>query len=400
MMADAHRNLPGLRQLGASFCLVMTFFSAPAAAQSAGPRIIKESKCKVLIGGSVDAEPGEVVPVLRRGSSTAVIGRIRILKGLGNRTTGRVVEPSSDCRAVLGGRLASRPISQGQSSVGGGKKGPPGLLRASVSAGPAIVNATLKGISRAAVVENYPLVLGSINSSLELFPFMFSGGNAAQSAKAGGKTDFKSVFGIDGSLRYVTSMGDIRVAVPSPTSGQEVVLNLGLSRLSFRGGALVRLPLWKGRLFLDGRGGYYYHRLGTTLTRFVSTPEGEAKPLDISPLRDLDLAGPYAMGGIQFQPVDNFRARLSTGTLFGSTYRIDNRIADSSLSAPKVYSNVAAPGLFLLEASFSYIFSRVHLGVDISLESFSGRALFPDGQNEGNVAEVYSSYGVNLGFLL
>ena len=101
-MADAHQNLPGVRRLSACACLALSLFSAHAAAQSRDARIIRESKCKVLISGLAGAEPGDVVPVVRRGSPNSVIGKIRILKEMGNRTTGRVVEPVSDCRSVLG----------------------------------------------------------------------------------------------------------------------------------------------------------------------------------------------------------------------------------------------------------------------------------------------------------
>lgn len=396
-MIVPHCNLRGRRRFLTSTAAAFLFFCQSFQAMAARGKVVKESNCKVLIQGGVDADVGDVVPVYRRGSSSLIVGRVRILKNDGVRATGRIVEPTSNCGASLGGRVGSRPMAQGQATGNASKKGPPPPLRTLLAAGPSFVTSTLKGISRAPVIENYPLVLASINASLESYPLMFG---SSKNASSGNGLDFKTVLGLEGVLHYLSSMGEVRVTAPSPESSQEVVLGLGVNRMMFRGGALLRFPLWKGRLFLDGRSGFYSHRFTSTLTKLISTPEGEVNSIEISPLRDLDLSGPYALGGLQFQPVDNFRARLSVGTVFGASYRIDNRFADSKPGSPKVSSNISQPGLFILEANVNYLFSKVQLGLDISLESFSGAALFPDGEAQGNIAEVYSSYGVNLGFLL
>ena len=367
----------------------------PAIADVDG-QVIREARCKILIRGSVDANIGDVVPVVRKGggsSSGTVIGQVVILKFLANRVTARVVDSRSDCRRFLGGFVVAK--STAQISRAGRRSGPPPMIRSVVAAGAAIVSSALKGTSRATTIESYPLVLQSVGLSADVFPFSFT-----LPPRSPSDGNWKSIFGLEGGFRYVTSFTDVRVTAPSLTSGQEVGLDLGLNRLTWRAGLVARVPLWKGRLFLDSRSGYYYHRLTSSISKFVQTPEGESKPFELSPLRDVNLGGFYFLGGLQFQPVDTFRVRLNAGTLLAPTYVIDNRLPDAALNGPRATSSVTSPRIFLIDTSFNYLFEKLQVGLDLAVESFSGRALFPDGKNEGGLAELYSSLGLNVAFLL
>ena len=368
-------------------------------------QIIREARCKVLIRSGFEAQQGDVLPVVRKkttsGGQENVVGQVRILKINSDRVIGRVVEPRSDCRKLLGGYVtgtSSAAIqSEGQDRLQkSAVKGPPPPLRALLSAGPGIVSATLKGISRSTVVETYPLVLSSAQVSAEVFPLALFG-RLAEPRQA---ENLSYIFGFEGVFRFVAALNDVRVTIPSATSGQEVDLDLRANRTFARTGALIRYPLWKGRLFLDARGGYLFNSFISGISKFVKTPAAEPQPIEISPLRDLSLGGFYTLGGFQFQPVDKFRARVNAGTMFGVNYRLDNRLPDAGVNANAVSTPVNQPSLFLLEASFNYLFKNLSVGLDVSVESLSGRALFPDGRNEGVTAEVYSGYGLNLAFLL
>ncbi|MEN9810851.1 MAG: hypothetical protein RLZZ488_2418 [Pseudomonadota bacterium] len=375
--------------------LALCGYCFPANANLNG-QVIREARCKLLIRGSVDANIGDVVNVVRKGSGASsgnVIGQVVLLKFLENRVTARVVDSRSDCRRFLGGFIVAKsnePVSRV-----GRRSGPPPMIRTVIAAGGGIVSSALKGTSRATTIESYPLVLQSFGMSADVFPFSFTLPPRSPSV-----VNWKSIFGLEGGFRYVTSLTDVRVTAPSLTSGQEVGLDLGLSRLTWRGGVLARVPLWKGRLFLDSRTGYYYHRLTSSISKFVQTPENESKPFELSPLRDLNLGGFYFLGGLQFQPVDTFRVRLNAGTLLAPTYVIDNRLPDAALNGPSATGSVTAPRIFLIDTSFNYLFAKLQVGLDLAVESFSGRALFPDGKNEGGLAELYSTLGLNVAFLL
>lgn len=375
--------------------LVLVGYFLPASANLNG-QVIREARCKLLIRGSVDANIGDVVSVVRRNagaSSGTLIGQIVILKFLDNRVTASVVHSRADCRRFLGGFVVSK--STAPVSRAGRRSGPPPMIRTVVAAGAGFVSSALKGTSRATTIESYPLVLQSIGVSGDVFPFSFTL-QPRNSSEAG----WKSIFGLEGSFRYVTSFSDVRVTAPSLTSGQEVGLDLGLNRLTWRTGVVARVPLWRGRLFLDGRSGYYYHRLASSISKFVQTPEDESKPFELSPLRDLNLGGFYFLAGLQFQPVDTFRVRLNAGTLLAPKYVIDNRLPDAALKGPRVTGSVTSPRIFLIDTSFNYMFAKLQVGLDLAVESFSGRALFPDGKNEGGLAELYSTLGLNAAFLL
>jgi hypothetical protein len=370
-------------------------------------QILREVRCKVLIRAGVSAQVGDVLPVIRKTTGSpqgTVLGQVRLRKFLPNRITADVVEPRSDCRKLVGGfvlgqaTFVASPTSSLSSAAAQkqGVKGPPPPLRALFSAGPGLVSTTLKGISRATVVETYPLLLSAINLSTDVFPFAFSSDRASQVASGA----WPSILGVEGNFRFVTSLNDVRVSVPSLLTGEEVDLDMRVNRITGRGGLLVRYPLWKGRLFADARTGYFAHRFLSGLIKFNTAENQERKPFELSPLRDLSLSGLYTLGGFQFQPVDKFRARLNVGTLMSTNYQLDNRTPDAPLDAQSVSTRANQPSLFILEASLNYLFSRLQIGLDLSVESFSGRAIFPDGKNEGVIAEVYTAYGLNVAFLL
>lgn len=367
-------------------------------------QIIKEARCKVLIRSGLPVKQGDVLAVVRRSASSpqdAVVGQVSIVKATDSRLIGKVIEPRTDCRKLLGAYISARTETGGQPSANGASskpavKRPPPPVRAIFSAGPAIVSATLKGISRATAVETYPLVLSAAQVSGEIFPFSF----LASSAEPRQADAAENIFGIEGAFRFIAALNDVRVTLPSAATGEEIELDLRVNRTSGRIGALFRYPIWKGRLFVDARTGYTANKLVSGISKFVKAPPPEKQTLEISPLRDMSLAGFYALGGFQFQPVDKFRARLNAGTLFGANYFLDNRLADAAANATVLTTPVSQPSLFVLEASFNYLFGSMQIGLDLSVESLSGRALFPDGKNEGTTAEVYSGYGLNLAFLL
>ncbi len=391
-----------------------TSLNSSAKTNSNAGQIIREARCKVLIRGGVSAEVGDVLPVIRKTSGSSqgsVIGQVRLRKFLPNRITADVVEPRTDCRKLLGGFVLGQASSAAASASSGssaaasassagvqkqGVKGPPPALRALFSVGPGLVSTTLKGISRATVVETYPLLLSSINLSTDIFPFAFASDRASRMAHSA----WPSILGVEGNFRFLTSLNDVRVSVPSLLTGEEVDLDMRVNRITGRGGLLVRYPLWKGRLFADARTGYFSHRFLSGLIKFNTPADQERKPFELSPLRDLSLSGLYTLGGFQFQPVDKFRARLNVGTLWATNYQLDNRTPDAPADAQSISTRANQPSLFILEASLNYLFSRLQVGLDLSVESFSGRAIFPDGKNEGVIAEVYTAYGLNVAFLL
>jgi hypothetical protein len=147
-------------------------------------------------------------------------------------------------------------------------------VRLVIGAGPGLSNSTLKGVSREVVVENYPLVLTSLNISGDVYPFAFGGATSG----------FPTWLGIEGLFRYVKSSSDVQVTVPSPGTGDELKLGLAVNRVSGRGGVLLRMPLWQGRLFGDVRGGYYLSRLTSTVSKFENLPAGQPLPFEISPI--------------------------------------------------------------------------------------------------------------------
>lgn len=425
MMRFSIRSRYRLWRLGgrahASLCAILVLVASQTAFASTNPtsstslnsraktnpnagQIIREARCKVLIRGGISAEVGDVLPVIRKTSGSSqgsVIGQVRLRKFLPNRITADVFEPRTDCYKLVGGFVLGQASSAAASasSAGGqkqGVKGPPPALRALFSVGPGLVSTTLKGISRATVVETYPLLLSAISLSTDIFPFAFGSDRVSQMAHSA----WSSILGVEGNFRFLTSLNDVRVSVPSLLTGEEVDLDMRVNRITGRGGLLVRYPLWKGRLFADARTGYFSHRFLSGLIKFNTPADQERKPFELSPLRDLSLSGLYTLGGFQFQPVDKFRARLNVGTLWATNYQLDNRTPDAPADAQSISTRANQPSLFILEASLNYLFSRLQVGLDLSVESFSGRAIFPDGKNEGVVAEVYTAYGLNVAFLL
>ena len=373
---------------------------AAASEDSALPsQIMREARCKVLIRGPMDVTVGEVLNISRRpnGQGTA-LGQVKILKKTDTRVTALVVDARGDCRRFLSAFVSQqsssspslaqgRPITNTSRRV---RSGPPPLVRLVIGAGPGLSNSTLRGVSREVVVENYPLVLTSLNISGDVYPLSFGGATSG----------FPTWLGIEGLFRYVKSSSDVQVTVPAPGTGDELKLGLAVNRVSGRGGVLLRMPLWKGRLFGDVRGGYYLSRLTSTVSKFENLPAGQPLPFEISPLRDLGLSGGYALAGLQFQPVNSFRARINVGTVLAPNYQIDNRLADAAKGSPLANAAVQKPAVFIVESNLGYVFNKLQLGLELSLENYGGEAFFPDGRSIGSMGESYLSYGFNLAFLL
>lgn len=383
--------------------LIGVFIRPVGLANSARGQILQEAKCKVLIRGPLDVSEGDVLQVRRGGKQGAAVGRVRILKIRSNRITAQVLEPRSDCQRLLGavvqaGATSGGDLGQSNASSargaargGAGRRGP-SANRGQIYAGPFLVSSALKGVSRSTVLETYPLILTAVKVAGEVYPFAFAAGTTPQSAG--------HIFGLEGAFNYVTSLSDVRVSIPAPATGEEVNLDLGVQRLVYRGGVIARVHLWKGRLFLDSRAGFYSSKLTNTVKKFVNMGEGQTPPFEISPLRDLSISGFYTLFGFQFRPVQTFGTRLLAGVLLSPKYQIDNRVFDAPQGSAPLYSPVTTPRSLLLEADLNYIFGRFSLGLDVTIESFSGRALFPDQQNEGPIGELHSSYGLNFSFLL
>ena len=392
--------------------LALAAFSFPAlvlaqveSAAGLTGQIIREAKCKVLIRGELNVSEGDVLQVSRRpGGQEASIGQVRVLKVTPNRITAQVLNARGDCRKFLAAFVSNNaPLAQGSAASSGGpseavqrlarqkriRSGPPPLVRLVVGVGPGFSFSNLKGNSRVAVSENYQLVLTSFNAAGEVYPFAFSG-----------KSGFAAGLGVEGLFRYVSSISDVRVSMPSPNSGQELDLDLAVRRTAARGGAVVRVPVWKERLFLDTRSGFYSNHFASTIARIVTNPDGDSSPLEISPLRDLGLSGVYALGGFQFHPSNTFRSRVNAGTVLNPNFQIDNRVQNAAANSQRVNAQVQSPTVFLLDASVAYVLKKVQLGVDISVESFSGQAFFPDGQSQGPVSEAYNTVGLSVAFLL
>jgi hypothetical protein len=259
--------------------------------------------------------------------------------------------------------------------------------------GPGLSNATFSGTARDAVVEDYPLLLTTLDLALEAYPFSFMKG-------AG---DWQSVLGIDAAFRYVTSLSNVEATTANPSGEGDLELEMSFKRLHFKAGAIARLELWKKRLFADARAGYYFSRTTSTLENLLNAPaDAGPAPLEISPLRDLGLTGFYFSGGVQFQPTESFRARLNAGTVLGSDYQIDNRLFDSKRDAPAIADPVQDVGVFLLESSLGYSIGKISLGINLSLEKFSGAALYPNKTivEPGFVSEQFINYSLNASYLL
>lgn len=387
------------------FVLILGFFVffpryAAASGNFALPsQIIREARCKVLIRGPMDVSAGDVLNITRRPNGQgAALGQVKILKTTDTRVTASVVNARGDCRKFLLAFVSQQSSSLPPSSRGRpltnaskpGRFGPPPLVRLVIGAGPGLSNSTIKGVSREIVVENYPLILTSLNISGDVYPFAF--GRAS--------SGFATWLGMEGLFRYVKSSSDVQLTVPAPEPGKEVSLGLAVNRVSGRGGLLMRLPLWKGRLFGDLRGGYYLSRLTSTVSKFENLPAGQALPFEISPLRDLGLSGGYALAGFQFQPVNSFRARINVGTVLAPHYQIDNRLADAAKGTPLANAAVQKPAIFIVESNLGYVFNKLQLGLELSLENYAGEAFFPDGQSIGRLGESYLSYGFNVSFVL
>jgi hypothetical protein len=384
--------------------LALVLLSFPASANDDNFKVIRVANCRVLVLGRVNAVTGDVVDALRKGKTSdrdETIGKVRIDSLLQNRTIGTVLEPRSACRRFLGAFLiAGRRPTEAVSSRVQLRKGPPPLIRGFVAAGPSIVSSTLKGNAREPVTETYPLMLNALQVSAEIYPFMFTMPQLSENSLSIPTPGWETMIGIEGSFRYTTSMSDVRVASPSTKSGREVTLDLGINRLNARGGLVARIPVWKNRLFANGHAGYYFHRLASSIKKVNSLPDEEENPFALSPLRDLALAGFYSALGAQFQPVERFRGRLTFGTVWAPNYQIESRPTSSKKDAPQVNIAVNQPKIFLMDIGLSYALSAIQFGVDVSLESSAGRAFFPDGQTEGAVGEIYTSYGLSAAFLL
>lgn len=364
--------------------------------KSGNGQIIREARCKILVRGPLNASVGDILNVSRRPDGrSGILGQARILKMTPTRVTASIVNGRNDCRRFLSAFLVIPSDSFNRKAgiePSGGQKtsGPPPLLRGQLGVGPGLSNASLRGISREIVIEDYPLLLSQIEVSGEMYPFMF-----------GKPSDgYKSIFGVEGSFRYVTSGKDVRVTVPAPGTGQELALDLAVKRIAGRGGLVVRAPLWANRLFADLRAGYLVSRFTTTINQLEGGGGEGTRPLELSPLRDLGLSSGFVLGGFQFHPVNAFRARLSAGTALGLDYQIDNRLQDAAANAPMVSTPAKTPSVFLLEAQLNYLIRKLQMGVHLSLENFSARALFPDGQSEGEILESYLNYGLQVSFLL
>lgn len=378
----------------AGVCVVGGLFvSQHALASSKAGRILSELRCKVLIQGPLDASAGDELQIRpKSGASARGVASVQILKNKGSRLVGRVLG-SSDCRRFRGMYVAPVGASALRSKRRGSRKGPPPLVKLVFGGGPGLSNATYSGISREAVVEDYPLVLTTLDLALETYPFAFMKGNG----------EWKNILGIDASFRYVTSLSNVEATTVDPVGGGELDLEMSFKRLSFKTGAIARIELWKKRLFADARLGYYFSRTTSTLEKLVNAVEGaSAAPLEISPLRDLGLTGFYVNGGVQFQPTKSFRARLNAGTVLGADYQIDNRLIEARRDAAAVADPVEGVSIFLIESALGYTVGKVSLGINFSLEKHAGEALYPNKNilEPGLISEQYINYSLNASYLL
>lgn len=378
------------RSLLICFAFVMSLFIHPSAfAASSRGKILREARCKVLIQGPLAASEGEELSIRSKSRATGSSeARVQILKNTGKRLVGRVIG-TSDCRRFRGMFVTSSKSASTSGRRVARRKGPPPLVKLIFGGGPGLSNATFTGISREAIVEDYPLVLTTLDLGLESYPFAFMAG----------KSLWQSVLGIDLGFRYVTSLSNVQAITANPVSGDEIELEMSFKRLFFRTGIVARLELWKQRLFADARLGYYFSRTTSTLEKLVNAPADSAVPIEISPLRDLGLTGVYVLGGVQFQPSASFRARIDGGVVLAPNYQIDNRLGDAPRDAEPVAEPIDTPSAFLLESTFGYLIGKLHLGLQVSLEKFSGEARFPGGAS-GFVSEQYLNYGLNVSYLL
>lgn len=366
----------------------------PAAhASSRAGRIIREARCKVLIQGPLDVSEGqELVIRARPASTTRPSGSVQILKNKGSRVIGRILG-AADCRRFRGMYVTGTSFSSAPAKRRSSRKGPPPLVKLIFGGGPGLSNATLSGISREAVVEDYPLVLTTLDLALETYPFEFKRGSG----------QWRSILGVDAGFRYVTSLSNVQATTANPVNGEELELEISFKRLSFRTGVMARLDLWRQRLFADARAGYYFSRTTSTLEKLLNTPADAAvPPLEISPLRDLGLTGLYLIGGVQFQPTQSFRARINGGVVLAPDYQIDNRLIDTARDGAAVADPVGAASVFLIESSLGYSVGKVLLGVNFSLEKFAGEALYPNKNigAPGYVSEQFINYSLNASYLL
>lgn len=382
------------------FFLVLFFapFSALAKPMNTG-LIIREARCKVLIRGPLPVLVGDVLDVTRRPEGQGgSIGKIKVLKNNDNRLTAMVLDERIDCGKFLAGFVFLQPnsLSEQEAVVNSQRVrgSSPTLMRLHLGAGPGLLNTTLRGISREVpgqeFVEDYPLVLMSLGVFGDIYPFAFSKNNA-------GITQW---LGFEGVFRFIAASSPVQVATPAPGTGEEVGLELDIKRINARGGLVLRIPLWKERIFGDLRTGYYLSRLSSSIVRFTKTPAGKDSPFQLSPLRDLGLVGYFGLGGMQFQPAKFVWARMNAGALIAPNYQVDNRLITAAHDSPISNAKVQNPSTFIFESQFGYLFKSLQLGFGLSFESFSGSAYFPDGQTRGDLGEYYFSYGLNASFLL
>lgn len=397
-LVSPHRTTSFLLKLTVVVFLLHSLH-ARADTSSAG-QIIREARCKVLIRGPVPALPGDVLSVTRRPQGQgALVGQVKLLKRKDTRATAVVVDGRADCRKFVAAYVNfSSPSSTSPGKEKGTplrlRSGPPTLPRLVIGGGPGLFNTNLKGTSREVPalgnVEEYPLILASLNVFGEIYPLMFGSGSA-------GRTQW---LGVEGLFRYIVSSSPVQVAAPMPRTGEELNLELDIKRITSRGGVVIRAPIWKERVFTDIRSGYYFSRLTSSIVKFTKTPADKPTPFEMSPLRDLGVSGVHGLAGIQFQPVNAFRFRLNLGTVFAPNYQVDNRPIDATASSPFANAKVDNPKVFLLESSAGYSLKSFQLGLWLSVENFAGTAYFPDGQTLGDMGESYLSYGLGLAFLL
>lgn len=371
--------------------LTTSVFVQRADAATKTGRIIQEARCKVLIRGRLDVSAGDelsILPKLSPGSRP--VGKVQVLKNKGSRLIGRVVG-TFDCRRFRGMYVSSGSLSKSSSRKKVSRKGPPPILKLMFGGGPGLSNATFSGISRDSIVEDYPLILTSLDLGLEAYPFSFMSGASS----------WQNVIGLDAGFRYVTSLSNVQATTPNPGGEGELDLEMSFKRLHFKTGAIVRLELWKKRLFADARAGYYFSRTTSTLEQLINA-DAAAAPIEISPLRDLGLTGFYAAGGFQFQPTTRFRARMNVGTVLGTDYQIDNRLFDAKRDSPALAEPVDAVAVFLLDSSLGYSLGKVLLGVNFSLEKYTGEARYPNKSiaTPGFVSEQFINYSLNASYLL
>jgi hypothetical protein len=378
----------------AALLLFLTILQSPMAFAAGEGQIIREARCKVLIRGSLDASVGDVLTVTRRPQGQGpVVGQVRIVRVTERRLSAAVVGAQGDCRKFL----SAYATKQGSSSVRSGRpmprakrSGPPPPAKLVVALGPGLSSSTLKGVARDTVLEDYPLVLTALSIEGEVYPFAFS---------ATGKSPLQWI-GFEGLYRRISSSSDVEVTTPAISVGGENKLAVAVKRSELRAGVALRVPIWAGRLFGDLRSGYYNSSFTSVVNKFQAPPESTEPPLEISPLRDLNLSGFFVLGGAQFQPVNSFRARMSAGTLLSAKYTIDNRVKDAKKSSSPIVAAVVEPSFFLFDVNLGYTFKSLQVGLDLSLETFRGSAFFPDGQSLGPIAESHFLYGFNVGFLL